>query len=48
MSEHVMFKDHERRMLVCAKCRVPWPCTDKKNEILKDIKRRAEALRQQP
>jgi hypothetical protein len=38
-SEHVMFKDSERRKIVCAKCGLPWPCQTKVDEILAKIKR---------
>ena len=41
MSEHVMFKDTERRKIVCARCGVPWPCESKQAEILAKIKQEA-------
>jgi len=43
MSEHVMFKDTERRKIVCARCGVPWPCEAKQAEILAKIKLEAKS-----
>jgi hypothetical protein len=38
MSEHVQFKDLERRKIVCAKCGTTWPCGPKQQEILAKIR----------
>ena len=43
VSEHVMVKDLERRKLLCGKCGVPWPCAQKKEEILAQIKLEAKS-----
>jgi len=45
MTKHTMFKDTYRKKIICAWCKVPWPCEPKKRQILNEIKRRKmEAL----
>ena len=41
MSEHVLVRDHERRLLLCAKCKTRWPCAEKVREVLEKIKQEA-------
>lgn len=43
VSEHVMVRDYERRLLLCAVCKTRWPCAPKAAEILAKIKQQAEA-----
>lgn len=42
MSEHVMIRDVERHALLCAVCKVRWPCQPKIHEVLAKIKTEAK------
>lgn len=48
MSEHVLVRDQERRLLLCAKCAQRWPCQTKVREVLERINQQAEETRRQP